>query len=193
MVAVLSHEILPEIRMTVDEYLRADLPEGYRYELVEGVVEVSPVPEIPHDSVLDNLHLHFSLYRRQRPDIVAHVTQRSAVALPDRQTAREPDFAVYGPKDMADKKGKSWKDVTPLLVVEVVSLGQAHRDYHEKRRDYWDAGVGEYWIADPERRTLTVLTRGEAGWIEACFTDAQTYSPKQFPGLQLRVGDLFPH
>ena len=107
MVAVLSPEVLANIRMTVDEYLAADLPEGYRYELVEGVVQVTPVPGIPHDSVVENLHRIIVLYAGKRPDIVTHITQRSAVTLLDRQTTREPDFAVYGPADMSDKEGNS--------------------------------------------------------------------------------------
>ncbi len=191
MVAVLSPEILANIRMTVDEYLAADLPEGYRYELVEGVVQVTPVPGIPHDSVVENLHDIFSMYKKQRPDIVAHITQRSAVTLLDRQTTREPDFAVYGPADMADKKGKTWKDVTPVLVVEVVSPDQARRDYEEKRKDYWDAGVGEYWIADPDRKMLTVLVRGSSDWSESRFDATMNYEPAIIPGLNIPVGGLF--
>ncbi|MFQ5501930.1 MAG: Uma2 family endonuclease [Phycisphaerae bacterium] len=192
MVAVLSPEILANIRMTVDEYLAADLPEGYRYELVEGVVQVTPVPGILHDAVVEILHDIFSMYKKQRPDIVAHITQRSAVTLLDRQTTREPDFAVYGPADMADKEGKTWKDVTPVLVVEVVSTDQARRDYEEKRKDYWDAGVGEYWIADPDRKMLTVLVRGSSDWSESRFDTSMIYEPTLFPGLDIPVGEILP-
>lgn len=190
MVAVLSSDVLSEIRMTVDEYLSADLPEGYRYELVEGVIQLAPVPGIPHDSVIERLNRLLVLYAEDRPDIVAHITQRSAVTLLDRQTAREPDFAVYGPADMAEKAGKTWKDVTPLLVVEVVSPGQEERDYEAKRRDYWDAGVREYWIADPTRGTLSVLVRGSSDWAESVFDAAQVFRPAQLPGMQIAVGDL---
>jgi Uma2 family endonuclease len=190
-VVVLSPNALPAIRMTVDEYLAADLPEGYRYELVEGVVQMAPIPGLPHDSVVDRLHYLLTLYRERRPDIIAHVSQRFAVTLLDRQTAREPDFGLYGPSELGDKKGKTWKNVTPFLVVEVVSPGQADRDYEEKRRDYWDARVGEYWIADPEDKSLTVLTRGASEWIKARFEVGQSYRPAQLPGLEIRVDELF--
>lgn len=191
MVAVLSPDVLAEIRMTVDEYLAADLPEGYRYELVEGVVQVTPVPGIPHDSVVEDLHDIFSVYKKQRPDVVAKLTQRSAIVLPKRMTTREPDFAVYGPADMSDKKGKTWKDVTPVLVVEVVSPDQARRDYEDKRKDYWDAGVGEYWIADPDRKSLAVLVRSSSDWSKSRFDDKMNYMPTLFPDLVIPVGDLF--
>ena len=189
---VLTPQALPDIRMTVDEYLAADLPEGYRYELVEGVVQMAPIPGLPHDSVVDRLNYVLTLYRVKRPDLIAHISQRFAVTLLDRQTAREPDFGVYGPGDLGDKKGKTWKAVTPILVVEVVSVGQEDRDYEEKRRDYWDAGVGEYWIADPVTKLLTVLTRGQSDWVEAKFEQNQSYRPKLLPGLEIKVEELFP-
>lgn len=191
MVAVLSPDVLAEIRMTVDEYLAADLPEGYRYELVEGVVQVAPIPGIPHDGVLCNLYERFVFYKETSPDEVAHTSQRSALILPERQTVRQPDFAVYDPADMADKTGKTWKDVTPVLVVEVVSPDQARRDYEEKRKDYWDAGVGEHWIADPDRKTLTVLSRAASDWSESRFEASMNYQPALLPGLDIPIGDLF--
>jgi Uma2 family endonuclease len=189
---VLTPNALSDIRMTVDEYLAAELPEGYRYELVKGVVQVAPVPGIPHDSVVDRLHYVLTLYRMKRPDIVSHITQRFAVTLLDRQTAREPEFGVYGPADMSDKSGKTWKDVTPLLVVEVVSVGQEDRDYEDKRKDYWDAGVGEYWIADPVHETLFVLVRDRGQWREQTLSAGEVYRPEQFPGLEVNIDDLFP-
>lgn len=190
MVAVLSHQALSEIRMTVDEYLGADLPEGHRYELVEGVVEATPVPGIPHDVVIERLNRLLVLYAEKHPDLVAHITQRSAVTLVERETAREPDFAVYGPDDMAEKAGKTWKDVTPVMIVEVVSPGQERRDYEQKRRDYWDAGVPEYWIADPGRKTLTVLERGPTGWSESEYGASDTYHPDRFPELEIPVDQI---
>ena len=190
MVAILSTSALPEIRMTVDEYFDAVLPEGSRYELVEGVVEMTPIPGVPHDVVVQRLHRLLVLYSERRPDVVAYITQRCAVTLPDRQTAREPDFAVYGPDDRPDAHGKTWKDAKPILIVEVVSPGQEQRDYDDKRRDYWDAGIPEYWIADPQKATLTVMTRAPAEWRESVFESSAVYRPNRFPELEIPVESI---
>ena len=190
MVMILSPDALSEVRLTVDEYLAAELPEGHRYELVEGVVQVSPVPGIPHDVLIARLHELFVLYKSRRRDVVAHITQKSAVALSARGTVREPDLAVYSP-DQAPARFKTWKDPIASLIVEVVSPGQETRDYEEKRRDYWDAGVAEYWIADPMRRTLTVLARGESDWAETVLDVEASYATERLPGLEFNVAELF--
>lgn len=94
MVAILNPDILPDVRMTIDEYLSADLPEGHRYELVGGVVMMSPIPDPSHDLVVAAFNSHFVLYCARRPGIVAHVSQRSGVLIPTRRTVREPDLGL---------------------------------------------------------------------------------------------------
>ena len=44
------------------------------------------------------------------------------------------------------------------LVAEVVSPDDPDRDYGEKRADYAEAGIPEYWIVDPRDPAITVLT-----------------------------------
>lgn len=191
MVAILNPDILPDVRMTIDEYLSADLPEGHRYELVGGVVLMSPIPDPTHDLVVSALNAHFVLYCARRPGVVAHISQRFAVIIPTRGTAREPDLGLYSPESSPGRSGRTWRNATPMLVVEVISPGQEDRDYDDKRRDYWDAGVGEYWIADPQRRTLTVLTRNRLDWSEQVFKAGDTYQPALLPGLDISVDALF--
>ena len=59
----------------------------------------------------------------------------------------------------ADRKHEEYWD-QPDLVIEVVSAGpeSEKRDYEMKRRDYAGAGIDEYWIVDPQKRRITVLT-----------------------------------
>ncbi len=47
----------------------------------------------------------------------------------------------------------------PLLVIEVVSPGEIprERDYIAKRTQYQDCGIPEYWIVDPQTKTILVL------------------------------------
>jgi len=191
MVAILNPDILSDVRLSIDEYLSADFPEGYRYELVGGVVMMSPIPDPSHDLVVVALNAQFVLYNARQPGVIAHISQRFAVVIPSRGTAREPDLGLYSPEESPGRSGRTWRNATPMLVVEVISPGQENRDYDDKRRDYWDAGVGEYWIADPQRKTLTVLTRQRAEWAEQVFAAGATYQPALLPGLDVVVDELF--
>ena len=191
MVAILNPDILPDVRMSIDEYLSADLPEGHRYELVGGVVMMAPIPDPPHDLVVAALDAHFVLYRARRPGVIGHISQRFGVVIGNRGTVREPDLGLYPPDSSPGRAGFTWRTATPMLVVEVVSPGQETRDYDDKRRDYWEAGVGEYWIADPQRKTLTMLTRGRLDWAEQTLGVGETCRPAALPGLDISVAELF--
>ena len=155
MVAILSPKILPEIRMSVDEYLRADFPEGYRYELVEGVVEMTPAPAPSHDRPLHPLHGAIYSYWQDHPRAFGHISQRAAVVIPRRSTVREPDLALYREWPDEDESWSAWKRIKPFWVAEIVSKARRQRDYRDKRREYWRAGIEEYWIVDTIERRIT--------------------------------------
>src|SRR5205823_5333416 len=84
--------------------------------------------------------------------------------LADRESERHPDLAVYltPPPDGAD----FWAEWVPELVVEVVSPSSADRDYGEKRVEYLEFGVREYWIVDDNRGEVLVLRRSRGRWAE---------------------------
>jgi len=77
----------------------------------------------------------------------------------------------------------------PLLVVEILSDSPRRRDREHKRDFYGDVGVAEYWIVDPERRTITSIARGRNDVVA---THRITWSP---PGaavaLSVEVADVF--
>jgi Uma2 family endonuclease len=58
-------------------------------------------------------------------------------------------------------------------VVEVVSPGKVNedRDYRYKRSEYAARGISEYWIVDPGKMKVTVLTWLDGLYEEAVFTD----------------------
>jgi Uma2 family endonuclease len=173
--------------MTVDEYLPADLPEGYRYELVNGVVEMSPPPNPIHDTPLQRVTRLLHQYDFAYPGTIAYMTPNAGVVVPDEDTVREPEFALYREWPGDVDSFEVCKEYVPFLVIEVVSRGQGRRDYEDKRKDYLKAGVDEYWIIDPHKRRVTVLTRRGRAWRERTFSPEDTYSPKILPQFELPV------
>lgn len=190
MVAILDPHAVPSVRMTVDEYLEADLPEGYRYELVDGEIQVTPVPGTLHDDILGRLNLLLVAYMQANPGKIAHLSFRAAVTIPGKTTVREPDLAAYANWAPGSAQKGEWKHRTPLLVVEVVSPGHESRDYGQKRDDYFAAGVSEYWIADGQSARLTVLARAGDDWRDQTYAPGESFESGFLSQLRVDVSHL---
>ena len=67
--------------MTLEEFLEADVVEGYRYESARGVLEVTQVPNYPHRQVVTNLYDAIGRYRRMRLGVVLSYRQPGAARL----------------------------------------------------------------------------------------------------------------
>jgi Uma2 family endonuclease len=111
------------------------------------------------------------------------------IVLPDTDSERHPDIAVYLTKPPYG--GQPWRDWVPSLVLEVVSESSVERDYSEKPTDYWNAGVQEYVIVDRFRRIVQVQTRGESTWVITTLARGQAYTSALLPGFTLDVTALF--
>jgi Uma2 family endonuclease len=122
-------------------------------EFTDGTIEVLPMPTLEHQEIVLFL---VSLLRA----FIAPGRLGRAVMAPYRVKIaegrfREPDV-VFMLQANLPKLGNRFGDGADL-VMEVVSEDEPKRDWVEKRRDYADAGIGEYWIVDPQNKTVTVL------------------------------------
>lgn len=80
----------------------------------------------------------------------------------------------------------------PDLVVEVVSASSRRYDRVVKLGYYADAGVPEYWVVDPEARTLERLVlRGGAYLVRETAAGEAVFRPDSFRGLAVPLADLW--
>ena len=175
--------------MTLEEFREAEEEDGYRYELARGVLEVSEVPNDPHGVVVANLYDGISRYRRDHPGVILRYGGGNEFRfwLPHMISGRHPDLGVVlrgAPKDWRGRR-------LPALAAEVVSRGSVKRDYEVKREEYLAYGLLEYWIVDPLKRIVTVLTRHGDTWDEAVFRDEQVIVSLVLPGLTTTVAELW--
>lgn len=140
----------PERYWTADDL--ADLPDdGNRYEVIDGVLYVTPSPVDEHQDAADEL---MSLLRPYAKAVGLHV--RSAPTAVGFSGAREvqPDLIVLR-RIAGVTKPPAFKDVGRLeLAVEVLSPSTARVDRGRKRALYQEEGVAEYWIVDTAARTV---------------------------------------
>jgi Uma2 family endonuclease len=180
--------------LSLEEFERADGQEGYRYELIDGKLEVSPLPNLPHDLIADWLAEKLRDYRRRHPEVINRVKAPARVFLPERAavTAPEPDVVAYHDfpslRRIADLR---WQDVSPLLVAEVLSEDTADKDLVRNRDLYLQVpSIREYWILDPrasaDQPTLTVYRRRGRRWQRPINVPAGgTYTTRLLPDFVL--------
>jgi Uma2 family endonuclease len=146
---------MPTKAWTLEELHR--LPDdGNTYEVIRGELFVTPPPSIDHEEVLARLSDVLAPYVRAHG--LGRVYRPRAVIRFEGSEA-EPDLMVRAVPPGA--RGNAWEKLPPpLLVVEVLSPTTRRRDLVNKREYYLDAGAGEYWVVDGERREVRVIRRG---------------------------------
>jgi Uma2 family endonuclease len=175
--------------MSLEEFREAEEVAGYRYELARGVLESSEVPDDPHGVVVCNLYRAVTRFDIQQPGVIFRFGGGNEFRfwLPQMISGRNPDLGVVlrgAPKDWRGRR-------LPALAAEVVSAGSIKRDYEVKREEYLAYGLLEYWIVDPFKRVVTVLTRRGDTWNEEVFRDGQIIGSLVLPGFATTVAELW--
>jgi Uma2 family endonuclease len=140
-------------RWTYEQLL--DLPDdGKRYEIIDGELIELPSPSPAHQFVLFELG---GMLRDQidRPGIGRVATAPFDFRLPDGGVV-QPDLLVYlRPAQRGSRV--PIRQVTPDLVIEILSPSTQDRDLGRKAEIYASLGIREYWPVDVRRRGIVVL------------------------------------
>ena len=158
--------------------------DGNKYELVRGELFVTPPPTEEHETILARLtRLLDPFVAANQLGFVYH--PRSVLRFKGSEV--EPDLMVRRPHS---GPSADWDSApTPILVVEVLSGSTRRRDREQKRDLYIEAGVEEYWIIDPEHRSVTVVRSAAPEHTER---DRLTWAPTAAPSsLLLKLNDIF--
>jgi len=139
---------------TVDD-LEAMPDDGNRYELIDGMLFVSPAPIPRHQKIVLQLAIRLDA---ACPDGFQVLPGPLSVR-PSRSTELQPDVLVARDEDLTEKL----LPVGPVLAVEVLSPSTALYDLNTKKAAYERLGVRSYWIIDPQQPSLTVFELADDG------------------------------
>ena len=143
-----------EEKVTADE-LDHFPNDGNRYEVIEGELFVSPAPAKNHQRLLRRL------FRLIDDHVAAHNLGEVFFAPVDVRfsefTQVQPDL-LFLSSERKSLYGERILSGAPDLVVEVASPSTRSLDRIKKRDAFERYGVREYWMADPNRERLTILT-----------------------------------
>lgn len=131
--------------------------DGHRYELIDGVLVVSPSPRPLHQRVVTRLGV---LLSQACPDDLELLVGPVDVVLAV-DTVVIPDLLVARVADFDDRE----LPVAPLLAVEVLSPSTRRFDLVLKRSRYEAAGTASYWVIDPDEPALMAWELREQGYV----------------------------
>ena len=180
-------------KITLSEYLAYDDGTDTRYELVDGELVEMP-PETNRNNLI-SLYLLSELLKLVPIQLICH-KDTEIVVTGNRPRVRLPDLMILTEELLAAIGGKRatiTQDMpSPALVIEVVSPGKANedRDYRYKRSEYAARGIPEYWIVDPGKAQVTVLTLVDGLYEEAVFQGRERITSVTFPVLTLAAAQV---
>ena len=145
--------------LTVPRYTVADLErfpsDGQRYELLDGMLLVTPSPGMDHQVVATRLATALARALEARPDIQV---VGPCVWVREPGTRRQP--YVMGDR-AAGPLTSSWNELREIwLAVEVLSPSSRIYDREFKRDAYLALGVAEVWLVDLAERAVLVSRAG---------------------------------
>ena len=162
--------------------------EGDRHELIDGGLVVTPSPIPVHQIISVNIEYALLRHVRERglgivldAPIDIRFTPEN-VLIPDIIFIAQDRLHIIGPKTI---------DAAPDLVVEILSPGTRRRDLEIKRALYARFGVQEYWIVDPDARTLSVLALASDKFEPVPAGEGGAIASRVLPGLTLALNDVF--
>jgi Uma2 family endonuclease len=175
------------IHLLPREFDRAEFEEGWRYELIRGVLVVSPSPLEEERDPNEELGYWLRRYKDTNPDgSVLDKTLPEQTVSTGANRRRVDRLLWIGLGRLPTKH-----DVQSVIV-EFVSKGKRNwqRDYVEKRDEYMAIRVKEYWLIDRFKRILTVFTRHGKRVKTRVVREDEVFTTPLLPGFELPLAHL---
>jgi Uma2 family endonuclease len=164
--------------------------DGYLYEVIDGVLYMSPPPLIRHQRGIirfADLFLAFLKLHPMGEVLIAPV----GVRFPNQPVPLQPDI-VFVKAERLGIIGENYIEGVPDLIVEILSPSNWLYDRREKMQVYQEAGVPEYWIVDPRAQTIEIYVLEQGVYqMVGQYGMGTAATSLVLPGFQVPVDVIF--
>ena len=171
---------------TYSDYLKWD--DDKRRELIDGVPYLMAMPSLPHQAILLNLAFQVKSFLKGKPCKVHLPLDVRLNADTLDNTVVQPDLIIVCDHSIENNAGIKG---VPDMVVEILSPSTSRYDRNLKFHTYKKVGVKEYWIIDPEDKTLAAHIHKDNEYITRPYTDEETAPVHVLEGFTIDLSEVF--
>ncbi|MDR0403102.1 MAG: Uma2 family endonuclease [Treponema sp.] len=165
--------------------------EGERYEIIDGEAYMMATPSRIHQEISMVLSTAINNFLKDKPCKV-YAAPFSVRLFPAEDlsddTVVEPDITVVCDPAKLDERGCNG---APDFIIEIVSPSTGRYDRIVKFNKYREAGVREYWIADPEHKDVFVYVLKNGEYTAVNYADTETVPVTVLPGCEIDLKTVF--
>ncbi|MDR1318869.1 MAG: Uma2 family endonuclease [Treponema sp.] len=174
---------------TYADFLEWD--EGERYEIIDGEAYLMAAPSRIHQEISMALSTMLYNYLEGKPCKV-YAAPFSVRLFPAEDksdnTIVEPDITVVCDPSKLDDRGCSG---APDFIIEITSPATARYDRIVKFDKYREAGVLEYWIADPKEKIVSAYLLKNGEYTAVNYDDTGAAPVRVLPGCEIDLKTIF--
>jgi len=176
-----------DVRYTYADYLKWD--DGVRRELIDGVPYLMAAPNRRHQTLSRNLFRQIDRFLEDKicEAYYAPFDVRLDADTKD-DTVVQPDIVIVCDHSKLDDVGCKG---SPDMVVEILSPSNSRYDMVTKFNTYLRAGIREYWILDPEARTLAVHILKDGNYITHAYISEDIVPVNILDGFSVDLSEVF--
>jgi Uma2 family endonuclease len=176
-----------KLLLTAEQFDNYQFEEDKRYELDEGELIETTKPAYLHNRVLMRLSGKLFIYFESNP--LGEVLNSENLYALSRSTRRSPDLAIILGDRRQELLGAKVIPIIPEIAIEVLSPSETPRMIHRKLKQYFEAGVKEVWLIDPEVREAEIWTGPTLP--DHTLSESDPIVSALLPGFALPLADLF--
>jgi len=173
-------------------YTYADLEKwtgDERYELIDGVPYMMAAPSRVHQEISGELFRQLANFLLGKPCKVYAAPFDVRLNAHDKDDrVVQPDIVVVCDRSKLNEKGCVG---APDLVVEILSPTTQGRDRLLKFNKYFEAGVREYWIVDPEDKYVTVHVLTDDHYSTRAYDSTDSIPSTVLDGFSVQLSEIF--
>ena len=171
--------------LTIDRYLSYEAPEGFRDELIDGEIILSPAANRTHADVGARI---YDLLKQILRGSGFVVRQDMTMRLDEQNSMPRPDVFVMSRKQWTENPDALYPDGSPELAIEVFSPSNRNRKFQRKLELYLQTGSAAVWVVYPETQAVRVY---DSGGVRDFGSNETLQLPAPLPSAAIAVADVF--